>query len=128
MLTVLYYCCRYFCIMLNYLRNGNKFIIQFISIFVLGLLALKTGNLLFSIFPSKYQIVANMCIDTEETENDEHKEIDKPYSKLTCLIVNEKSDSPTVEQQKKTIRNRHRTLPILEHFGVIPSPPPDQQA
>ncbi|WDF69759.1 hypothetical protein PQ465_05105 [Sphingobacterium oryzagri] len=111
--------------MLNYLRNGNKFIIQFISIFVLGLLALKTGNLLFSIFPGKYQIVNSICMDTEETENDEHKEIDKPYSKLSCLIEGEKINSPLLEQQKKAIRNRHRTLSTVDHFGVIPSPPPD---
>lgn len=114
--------------MLNYLRNGNKFIVQTISIFVLSLLALKTGNLLFSIFPCKYQIVNNICIDAEEAENDDHKELDKPYSKLTCVIDGERTDSPLLEQQKKAIRNRHRTLSIVKHFGVIPSPPPDQRA
>lgn len=112
--------------MLNELRNRNKFIIRVVSIVLLALLALKTGGLLFSLFPGKYQVVASMTIDTEETENDEHKEIDKPCSKLLCLLTEYGHVFPVVEPDNRTCKNRDIILAIVEHYGIIPSPPPDQ--
>ncbi|WP_437918902.1 hypothetical protein [Sphingobacterium sp. LRF_L2] len=111
--------------MLGTLRNGNKYLLQFISISLLMLLALKTGGLLFSLFPGKHQLVSNVTLDIEESEKDENKEIDKRYGKLVCLITFTDHNITPVERYKKLIRNKYRIFSIEEHQEIIPSPPPD---
>lgn len=112
--------------MLNYLRNEQKYILRLLSILILSLLALKTGNLLFSIFPNQYQLISKTTLDNvDETEVEDHKEIEKPYSKLNCLIDDEKG--LTLSEQLLTTKKTERRfkLSLTENFGRIPSPPPD---
>lgn len=114
--------------MLSLLRDGNKFLIRFISVFILGVFLLKTGSLPFSIWGGKCWVAAGAALDAaEEAEQEEHKEGNKKnYSKLACLIVDAMPDMRIAEHYRKFSRGGYETPRVIEHFDTIPSPPPDQ--
>ncbi|ASZ13165.1 hypothetical protein CK934_20470 [Chitinophaga sp. MD30] len=86
------------------------------------LLVLKTGGVLFHLFPEKHRVQIDISTDTEDNENEESTETDK----LICLLL---TDTHTIsslsEQDKAPMHNTYCCNYTTDHFDTIPSPPPD---
>ncbi len=103
----------------------NTFLIQLISSFLLALLALKTGGLLFSVFPDRSSMYSSVPIDIDSPECDESQEIKNASGKLVCLLTDQQLSLLASERKVEAPKGSRRILFVAEHFDVIPSPPPD---
>lgn len=108
--------------MLDCLRNSHKQFVPFVGVVLLVLLVLKTGGVLFSMYPEKHRIEIDMSTDAEDTETEESIDTDKM---MYFLLTDAHAMISLSAQDKAPMFNYYRCYYITDHFETIPSPPPD---
>lgn len=99
-----------------------------VSVLLLGLLALKTGGLLTTFASSKCFSAVKLCLDVEEPEKEENKETKNQNKTMVYLATTNKDSIGILEKDVKVVRHRCNRIFCMEHYGSVPSPPPDPMA
>ncbi|WP_028296454.1 hypothetical protein [Olivibacter sitiensis] len=98
---------------------------RFLCLLLISIFSLKTGGSVVTLKPSKYLLSFKVCADSEKEEK---KESEKPFKSLDYLVTGESQAEWMTGSDLRATSQLHDCSYQMDHFGSVPSPPPDQMA